>query len=191
MSNEYKDWERDKIEEEKLIVTEYPFLRVRDIDGTVDMNAKFPLMYLEIPDGWYKLFFQMCDDIKPILQREGILETFSFIQVKEKYNQLRCYHRGAPAEVDDIIQKYEVMASYICTKCGQPASRETRGYIASFCEGCWKEMETKIHDKCESIEFKPYFKVTRFSKGEHYEKTISFEDEWNRYIKKIINIITF
>ena len=182
MSNEYKDWERDKIEDEKLIVAEFPFLRTRNIDGTINMDAKFPLMYLEIPDGWNRLFLQMCEDIKPILKKEGLLETFYFVQVKEKYNRLICYHSGAPEEVDDIIQKYEVMASYICTKCGRPAIYETKGYIASFCEDCWKEIETKIHDKCELLEFKPYFKVTGFSKNEHYEKTISFKKEWNRYI---------
>ena len=62
MSNEYKDWERDKIEEEKEIVEKYPFLRARNIDGTIDTSSHFPMMGLEIPNGWYQLFFQMCDE---------------------------------------------------------------------------------------------------------------------------------
>ena len=78
MSNEYKDWVQDKIEEEKQIVAKYPFLRARNIDGTVDMEAKFPMISLEIPNGWFKLFFQMCDDIKPLLEEEGVLNDFYF-----------------------------------------------------------------------------------------------------------------
>ena len=108
MSNEMKDWERERIEEEKQIVAEYPFLRLRDIDGSIDTESKFPMMGLEIPDGWYKLFFQMCSDIKPILEKEGVLDDFYFLQVKEKFNTLRCYHSGVPKEVDDIIMAAEI-----------------------------------------------------------------------------------
>lgn len=184
MSNEYKDWERDKIEEEKEIVAKYPFLRLRDIDGTVDTECKFPMMCLEIPDGWYKLFFQMCDDIKPILEEEGLLEDFYFIQVKEKYNRLRCYSNGkASYKVEDIIGKYEEMAYYICTNCGKPATVETQSYFASFCDDCWKGIFK--NEKVEQIQFKNYFIVNTFTAGTHCdEKYISFKDEWERYINE-------
>ena len=182
MSNEYKDWEREKIEEEKQIVAEYPFLRLRDIDGTVDTESEFPMMGLEIPNGWYKLFFQMCADIKPILEREGVLDDFYFLQVKEKYNRLVCYPCKASIEVQDVIDKYSMMASYVCTWCGRPATCETQGYIASFCDDCSKNVPRQ--KRLEWIEFKPYYKVTSFANGEHTEKTVSFEDEWNRYVRE-------
>lgn len=182
MSNEMKDWERERIEEEKQIVAEYPFLRLRDIDGTVDTESKFPMMGLEIPDGWYKLFFQMCSDIKPILEKEGMLDDFYFLQVKEKFNTLRCYHSGVPKEVDDIIMKYEAMAYYVCTRCGRPATCMTINYFASFCDDCWKDFVR--HQEVKWIEFKPYFKISGFGRDGHYEKTISFKDEWNRYVKE-------
>jgi hypothetical protein len=181
MPNEYKDWEQDRIEIEKQIVAKYPFLRLRDIDGTVDTDSKFPMMGLEIPNGWNRLFYQMCDDIKPILEKEGLLDKFYFLQVKEKYNTLRCYPSDPLEEVLNILHKYEHMAYYICTECGRPAACETRGYFASFCDDCWKQH--LIHEHIELIEFKPYYKLIGFSKGEHYEKIISFEAEWNRYLK--------
>ena len=184
MSNEYKDWEKDKIEEEKLIVAEYPFLRARNIDGTVDINAKFPMMGLEIPDGWYKLFFQMCEDIKPVLKKYNLLNDFYFLQIKEKYNFLRCYYSKAPREVDEIIAKYEQMACYVCTICGKPATYETSDYIASFCDDCWKDKVR--HQKGDWIEFKPYFTINTVTKGVHCdEKKISFKEEWDRYTQKI------
>jgi hypothetical protein len=183
MSNEYKDWERDTIEEQKQVIEKYPFLRARNIDGTIDTESKFPMMFLEIPDGWYKLFFQMCDDIKPLLEKEGVMDDFYFIQCKEKFNSLRCYSNGtASQEVEDIIAKYEHMAYYVCTVCGKPATCVSTGYWASFCDDCWKDHFR--HEHMDWIEFKPYYRVTGFAKGEHYDKTISFEDEWNRYLKE-------
>lgn len=183
MSNEYKDWECDKIEEEKQVVTEYPFLRVRDIDGTPDFGAKFPMMSLEIPDGWMALFFQMCDAIKPLLEEEGLLNDFYFIQVKEKYNYLRCYSNGrASHKIEEIIAKYEQMAPYVCTICGCPASYETKGYIASLCEDCWKHDMNRC--PADKLEFKPYFIVNTKTEGVRFdEKKISFASEWDRYIQ--------
>jgi hypothetical protein len=187
MSNEYKDWERDKIIEETQIVLKYPFLRLRNLDGTIDSSSKFPMMNLEIPDGWYELFFQMCADIKPILEKAGLLDSFYFIQVKEKYNYLRCYYnKPVPVEVEQIITKYEQMAHYICTICGDPASYELQGYFASLCEGCWKD-EFR-YDKVEKIEFQPYFIINTNTKNVHFnEKKISFLDEWERYLEYLKN----
>lgn len=141
MSNEYLDWVADKIQEEKLIVEKYPFLHIRDIDGNIDTESKFPMIPLEIPDGWYKLFFQMCDDIKPILEKEGSTYDFRFIQVKEKYNRLICYYYDAPDAVEETIAKYREMAHLICTKCGNIATYVTKGYIASYCEDCFKNIK--------------------------------------------------
>ena len=73
------------------------------------------------------------------------------------------------------------MAYYVCTRCGKPAIYETQGYFASFCEDCLKVF--KRQPKVELIEFKPYFKISGYKDGEDYEKIISFEDEWNRYLK--------
>ena len=183
MSNEMKDWILDKIEEEKQVIAEYPFLRIRDIDGSIDTKSKFPMMYLEIPNGWDKLFFQMCEDIKPLLEKEGVIDDFYFLQVKEKYNLLRCYSNGAAShKVEEIIAKYEQMAYYVCTQCGRPATCETKGYLASYCNDCWKDF--KRHQEVEWIKFHPYFIVNTFTEGVHCdEKKISFKDEWNRYLK--------
>ena len=185
MSTEYKDWYADLSEKQKKIYNicmEYPFLIQRDIDGNRDEEFNYEYLDLEIPTGWKRLFFQMCADIKPLLEKEGVLDDFYFLQVKEKFNMLRCYSNGvASQEVEDIIAKYEMMAYYVCTNCGKPATYETQGYFASYCGECCKNFIKP--PKMKPIEFEPEFKISGFSKGKHYEKTISFENEWNRYLK--------
>ena len=186
MSTEYKDWYADLSENQKEIYNicmEYPFLIPRDIDGSIDEEFEYMYLNLEIPVGWAKLFFQMCSDIKPLLEKEGVMDDFYFLQVKEKFNTLRCYSNGAASqEVEDIIAKYEHMAYYICCECGKPAIYETQGYWLSYCEDCWINLVS--NQQIELIEFKPEFKICGFAKGECYEKIISFEDEWNRYLKE-------
>ena len=179
MSNEYKEWYRERIAEEKELVAKYPFLHVRDINGCIDTKVDFPMIGLEIPNGWYNLFYQMCDDIKDL-----VLKDFYFLQVKEKYNLMRCYSINSTLEVDAIIAKYERMAPYVCTICGKPANFETSSYAASFCTDCWKDHAR--HEKTSQIEPKTSFVVYYFNKGvSSREKTISFEDEWNRYLDRI------
>lgn len=172
MGNEYKDWERDKIEEEKEIVKKYPFLQVRDINGNIDTTAKFPLMYLEIPDGWYVLFYQMCDQIKLILEEKGLLNEFYFIQVKEKYNKLVCYSNMVVDEIEDIIYDYSLIASNSCVICGAPAVYKTTDYIATYCDKCLGKIKTI--DKIVPIEFMDTLETV------HY-----ISKDWERYKKSL------
>lgn len=171
-------------EEIKRLVERYPYLLPRNV-WTDEVPEDYDYTYikgLEIPGGWLKLFLQMCEDIRQPLIDANYLDKFRFSQIKEKYNRLECYNFGAPEKVQEIIDKYSVMASYVCTRCGRPATCETQGHVASFCDDCWKDIAR--HQPIEWIKFKPYYKVIGFAKGERYEKTISFEDEWNRYVKE-------
>lgn len=175
----------EKIEINKRLVERYPYLMPRNV-FTNKVPEDYDYSYIkgeELPDGWKMLFLQMCEDIRQPLIDANYLDKFRFSQIKEKYNEMRCYHFGAPKDVDDILSKYEVMASYVCTQCGRPAHYETQGYLESYCEDCWKDKVR--HEKMEQIKFKPYFKVTICDKNGKREETISFEEEWNRYLADI------
>lgn len=172
-------------EENKKLIERYPFLLPHNVwTGKVPENYDYGYIrgIGELPEGWHRLFLQMCEDIRQPLIDANYLEEFRFSQIKEKFNSMRCYHFGAPEEVNDIISKYVHMTNFICTRCGKPAAYETYDYyIESFCEDCWKDV-ARHRDVCR-LEFKPYYKVTGFANGEEYEKTVSFEDEWNRYLR--------
>lgn len=114
---------------------------------------------LEIPEGWYVMVQQMFEDLAQLN------EDITFIQIKEKFNTLRCYYAGKISkEAKEILQKYEAMAEYVCCNCGKPAIYETTDYILSFCEDCYDERNPK-----EDLEITSH----------------SFENEWNRYLVRI------
>ena len=172
----------------KELIERYPFLLPRnvwtdEVDEDYDYDDIFPL---ETPKGWDKLFFQLCEDIRRPLIDADYLDKYRLLQVKEKFNRLVVYDQGVPAAasvVEDIIDKYSMMAKYVCTVCGKPATFETRGYIASYCDDCWKDYVR--HDKGEWLKFKPEYTVRRFSQEGTVTETISFEDEWDRYLKSL------
>lgn len=170
-------------EQIKQLVERYPFLIPRNVwTGKILENYDYTYMIgWGLPDGWHRLFLQMCEDIRQPLIDADYLEQFRFSQVKEKYNRMCLYNFGAPKAVDEILSKYEMMAGYVCTKCGKPAVYETRDYIASYCEDCWKDMG--LAEKAKVIEFKPYYKRTNWGTGGKLSEIISFEEEWNRYLK--------
>ena len=180
MSNEYKDWERDCIAEQKQVVEKYPFLCARGSDGEIDYEDKFPMMGLEIPNGWFKLFYQMCDDIKPIIEDQGLMANFYFIQVKEKFNELICFTSIIVPEIDKILIKYEKMATNVCTICGAPADVTTLDYYASLCNKCWGDKLS--HLEAKKIKPRTSISLLTFNKDGNTKEEISFEDEWNRYL---------
>ena len=188
MSNEYKDWWADFSEKQKKIyhiILDYPFLYPRDVRGNFIEDYDYNYLPLSIPDGWDFLFLQLCNDIKPLLKKAGLLDEFYFTQVKEKYNTLRCYHHfKVPQEVNDLIQKYEIMSQYICCKCGAPAHSETTGYYLSYCKNCMKNIKATM----EKLKFKKSFYITRHEKGKSTRRRISFRKEWHNYKKEFRNV---
>jgi len=128
------------IEENKILCKKMPYLIVRDWrTGKIPEDYDYTYTWLncnELPDGWINLFWEMCQEIYEPLERAGLLNDFYFVQVKEKFNTMRCYSEGANDEVQKILYKYEDKASRVCTICGKAATRLTRGYIAAFCDEC-------------------------------------------------------
>lgn len=177
----------DSLEQQqnKKLVERYPFLLPRNV-WTDEIPDDYDYSYIngigEIPKGWEKLFLQLCEDIRQPLIDADYLDKFRFTQIKEKYNRLECYNSGAPQEVHEIIDKYSMMAGYICTVCGKPATIETEGYIASYCDECWRSRAKYYTGTGNWLKFKPSYQVRGFKDGKSYTKTISFKREWKKYI---------
>jgi hypothetical protein len=174
------------IEQNKKLVKRYPFLLPRNVWND-ELPEDYDYSYIngigELPPGWEKLFLQMCEDIRQPLINAGQLETFRFTQIKEKYNRMECYNNGSTEEVLDIIGKYTMMARLVCTNCGKPATYETYGYIASYCDDCFKDFVR--HERGGWI--KPTLSYTvRWWQGDGWvERIVSFADEWRKYLKSL------
>ena len=174
------------IEKNKELIERYPFLLPRNV-FTDKVDEDYDFSYIrgigEIPAGWNKLFLQMCEDLRKQLVKDGELDSFRFTQIKEKYNRMELYNCGCSTKAYRILDKYTNMSQYVCTVCGKPATKETHGYVASFCDKCYDNHFKDM--RSDAIEFQPYYQIITYKNCKKVYYKYSFKREWNRYIKAI------
>lgn len=160
MSNEYKDWHRDTSAAAKEWVSQYPFLRFKDNsccswENTEEIESCWIFC---LPDGWVNGFGQqMCDELRDALGKH--IDDFVIGQMKEKFNELvlhwywedKDYTNEEADElnklcdvIEDVVSKYSVISYNTCTVCGTPATKWTRGYLASFCNDCYDRVGYRL-----------------------------------------------
>lgn len=174
-------------QQRKALVEEYPYLLPRPaMSGEMPPNYDYEFIVGEydLPDGWLDLFLQMCEDIKAPLEKAGLLNDFRFLQVKEKFGQLRAYNTGATEEVHDIISKYEFLSEQVCCTCGKPAATMTRGWICPFCEEHIKKYTVR-GEPVDDIEIKTEYVRKRYHNGISTETIVDCKDEWTKYLDRI------
>lgn len=155
MSNEMKDWIRDRAEEAKEWVKKYPFLRFKDNRCCPRQNTEEieSCWMFNLPVGWQNGFcVQMCDELMAALGKYA--DDFIIIQLKEKYNSIRLYWDWADKDyidkeskemnaindmIDNIIRKYDEISYNTCVVCGKPATKYTKnGWFQGYCSECYE-----------------------------------------------------
>lgn len=135
-----------------FFLLKYPFYRVYH-----RWNGKFCgysySEYDSIPYGWGVAFGkQLSKDIKEAgkASRKRIGKHLSWKkmirwqQIKEKYGGLRLY-ASSTKEIQEVLDKYEIMSEGYCICCGKPARYVTSGWIEYYCEDCLRN-EIKAYD---------------------------------------------
>ena len=141
-------------------------MNARDLDGNVRSEVELPLMVLEIPDGWLKLFYQMCQDIKDYAVQNKCLDNIYFAQVKEKFGRLCCYmiykNHVCDNYIEEIIHNYSEVSEFICADCGRVADVWHNKLGLTLCSHCLKEYSQK-----------DYFKNTRVIPSDAFAQSFS------------------
>jgi len=136
----------------------YPFLQPRNVwtgKRYWDWNE-----FYHIPRGWKKAFGkQLRNDLRKALIKDGILKTFYFTQIKEKYGELCLYNNGTGEATEYVIRHYEELSKCYCINCGKPARYMTTGWIEYLCEDCFDEVSNKDRDNYE--EYKLSHRLTK------------------------------
>ena len=180
--------------ERKALIMRYPYLQPRRlVDDTI--AADYDFEYIrgehELPPGWLQFFLQACEDIREPLMTAGQLESFRFSQIKEKYGSMRLYTFGAPAEVHEILDRYEFLSEQICCECGRPAVGLTKGWIYPYCS---EHMEQALgrakQDDYDKIEIVTGFTRRTSSAEGVTKKYIDCSDIWTRYLERMNTLDT-
>ena len=84
--------------------------------------TKEQIDYLQtsIPEGWFKAFGkELIQDLNEAIDSENI-EDFEFLEVKEKWLELRMYIHPYNERIEQIIEKYTELSRKYCLACGSP-----------------------------------------------------------------------
>lgn len=173
-------------EENKVLIERMPYLMPRNVftDKIVDnYDYEYIRGEYELPDGWFRLFLQMCEDIREPLKKADQLDSFRFSQIKEKWGMMECYNFGAPKVVHDIIDDYCYVSKFVCCCCGRPNTIRTTGWVESYCDNCHKG---STQDDYKKLEFDPTHVFTSYPCENDY-KPITVERDcsniWKRYLE--------
>ena len=135
----------------KELIAEYPFLLPRNVfTGKVsdDYDYRYTLLD-DMPRGWKGAFGeQLCRELKEALIKEGILEDYRVVQVKEKFGQLRWYDNCCSGKVYKVIDKYESLSEHTCIECGcEGKMRDLFGWISPYCGACYEKANKRIRER--------------------------------------------
>ena len=123
----------------KELIEKYPFLKVKDPFGQGNWTDCW---FDDLEPGWKKAFGkELCQELAAAIKEDGCEDTFEFLQIKEKYAELRLYATGYGEKTRDVLAKYEELSRYICGHCGQPATKITRGWYYPLCDSCIKDVQ--------------------------------------------------
>ena len=163
---EKKKTREEIIEKNKQLAKEFPFIIPRDYEGNLPEDYDYSYTELDfIPDGWRKRYGRLiCEDIKRILGDRA--NEFRFVEIKEKYGELRIDGSIGNVELDNQFTKYEYLTGNTCIFCGKIGVPSTKGYILPVCRECYpKANYSASYDEwtTPNYEFDPVFKIRKYN----------------------------
>ncbi len=124
---------------ERELIEAYPMLYDHDAApsyGTTD----FPI---ECDDGWYPLVDGVSAAVSAYAETWD--EEIRFVQVKQKFGELRIYAKPSPASVTAMIALATELSTRTCERCSRMAGaavRDDDGWYRTLCNSCWEESES-------------------------------------------------
>lgn len=110
----------------------------------------FGFCSIEIPMGWSELVDKLCEDIEAYAKAMDIEDKIEFVQIKEKYGELRAYYtmfiKNTVAEdtIETFIANANEKARHTCVRCGGKATVRTVNYISPWCDACAPKRDKKV-----------------------------------------------
>lgn len=93
-----------------------------------------------LPNGWRKLASEMLEKIMKIDP------TYEILDMKEKWGKMDVFSITSSDKYDEISaieNEYTQKSAHTCCKCGNPATKQSKGWILPFCDNCGTESEDK------------------------------------------------
>lgn len=161
--------------------------------GKVNKRSKWlSNEYDAFSGGWRDLWHMCIEDINKEIHKSKRLEReFYFMQIKEKYGEIRAYTNFVTKEIDRIIEDYSFISANVCQRCGKPDSSISKGcWVECCCKDCyekeWKGKEHKPYEEAydtnpEHTIIPDMYTVRHFNEGNEWNENIDI----SKKVKKV------
>lgn len=100
-----------------------------------------------VGDGWYSIINSLCYSIQNYIdnkqKKDPDFKQIEFVQVKEKFGQLRIYCNYSDEVVNACINFAEHISASICEDCGNPGKIRGANWLACRCNLCEADYQYK------------------------------------------------
>lgn len=140
---------KELTEEETIeLTTQFPFLidePLNEFEAKVMDAWNISNWIDEVPEGWLKAFgYDFFIELIEALHKDQCFNEFEFLQIKEKFGQLRIYASNYGNATSEVLSKYEELSKYYCIHCGKLATQISEGWICPWCDDCTKQIHSKM-----------------------------------------------
>lgn len=98
---------------------------------------------VECGEGWYGVLERLCEKLSKYSEEKGL--DIQFVQIKEKYGELRVYLNYYDDEVDKMTEEAENEADNTCEICSAKGELSIKfGWYKTLCEECRKKNDYKL-----------------------------------------------
>lgn len=118
---------------EQRLLGKYPA-----IFGEDPASSNRPMHWgVECGDGWYSLLDTLCNDIQVYIDNEHVPQV-TFIQVKEKFGELRIHYTLVDNYVADLVEEVRRKSKLTCEYCGAAGKHQKTpsGWVKTLCSDC-------------------------------------------------------
>lgn len=181
------------VEENKTLVEKYPILIPKSVytgENVKDYDYSYTCLD-HIPAGWAKAFgIPMIEDIQNEVNTwpQEERENFYFMDIKEKFGELRVYTSHMTGKLFEILDAYCAISRNVCIICGKlDVPMVNRGWINPYCRDCATKVDIeRLEEYDEAVRDEPKDIVNTLTfitgnKGKDGKQTI----EISEYVKKV------
>lgn len=176
-------------EENKKLVEKYPFLLPRNVfSGKVPEDYNYDYLEGFESPGWKRIFMAYCDEILPSYLElpEETRKQFMFLELKEKYGEMRIYTSFSWEEEERANSKALARSRLTCSTCGKVPHTSngknliwrSQGWITYLCKDCAKKDFLRGFRKDHS-EYGRYQWLKNAEK-----RKIAFKEDYERIVSK-------
>lgn len=108
------------------------YIKYTELFKNVNYHNEEYMVVVDCDNGWYSIIDELCSKIVSYCRDANL--PIHFVQIKEKFGDLRIYYDMCDEYIDSLIHDAVVKSRVSCEKCGKPGVLRKGGWVQTLCD---------------------------------------------------------